>query len=195
MLRCLDLLLSLTGFILLFPVFITLYLIGLLDTHSPLFIQERLGQHKRIFKLIKFRTMRIGTAQVGTHLAQRSDITNYGKFLRKTKLDELPQLLNVIKGDMSLVGPRPGLPSQVELKNERDKRGVFDHKPGITGLAQVNEVDMSTPKKLSRYDALMLQHLNLNTYLKLLVQTALGKGQGDRVKNDQLKEADLQESQ
>ena len=186
MLRIIDLLLSLIGFILLFPAFIVLYLMGLQDTGSPLFIQERLGQHQRKFKLIKFRTMRIGTAQVGTHLAQSSDITAFGKFLRKTKLDELPQLLNVIKGDMSLVGPRPGLPTQLELKNERDKRNVFAHKPGITGLAQVNEVDMSTPKKLSRYDALMLKNLNLCSYLQLLIWTVLGKGQGDRIKHSHL---------
>jgi len=182
MIRLLDLLLSLVGLFLLSPIFILLYIIGLFDTGSPLFIQERLGQHQKPFKLIKFRTMRVGTAQVGTHLSSNSDITSFGHFLRKSKLDEIPQLINVLKGEMSLVGPRPGLTTQIELKNERNKRKVFEHKPGITGLAQVNEVDMSTPKKLSRYDVLMLKNLNFCWYFQLLIATASGKGQGDRVK-------------
>lgn len=183
MIRFCDLVLSIVGFAILSPIFILLYIIGLFDTGSPLFIQERLGKHQRPFKLIKFRTMKVGTAQVGTHLASAADITRFGQFLRKTKLDELPQLLNVIKGDMSLVGPRPGLPTQQKLKEERKKRGVFNYKPGITGLGQVNEVDMSTPKKLSLYDALMLKNLNLCWYFQLLLATATGKGQGDRIRH------------
>jgi len=182
MIRFLDLSLSILGFITFIPLFIILYIIGLFDTGSPLFIQERLGQHQKIFRLIKFRTMHIGAAQVGTHLAQKADITAFGGFLRKTKLDELPQLLNVIKGDMSLVGPRPGLTTQVELYNERNKRDVFDYRPGITGLGQVNNIDMSTPKKLSRYDKLMNERLNLCIYLELIVATIKGKGSGDRVR-------------
>jgi lipopolysaccharide/colanic/teichoic acid biosynthesis glycosyltransferase len=180
--RFLDISLSLIGLITLSPLFLTLYIIGLFDTGSPLFIQQRIGKDQKIFKLIKFRTMSIGTAQVGTHLAKASDITSFGSFLRKSKLDEIPQLINVVKGEMSLVGPRPGLPTQVELKNEREKRHVFTSRPGITGLAQVNEVDMSTPKRLSRYDALMIEQLNLCWYFQLLLATVSGKGQGDRVK-------------
>ncbi len=173
---------AIMGFLTLLPIIVLLYIIGLFDTGSPLFIQTRLGKNQRPFNLLKFRTMRIGTAQVGTHLASANDITRFGNFLRKTKLDELPQLLNVIKGDMSLVGPRPGLPTQIELKSEREKRRIFNYKPGITGLAQINEVDMSTPRKLSRYDALMLKKLNLCAYFQLLLATISGKGQGDRVK-------------
>jgi len=183
MIRFLDFTISIIGFIILFPIFIILYVIGLFDTGSPLFVQERLGQHQKPFKLIKFRTMQIGAAQVGTHLAKTADITQFGHFLRKTKLDELPQLLNVIKGDMSLVGARPGLPTQTELTNEREKRKIFYYKPGITGLGQINEVDMSTPKKLSKYDALMLSQLSLCWYFQLLVKTVCGKGQGDRINN------------
>jgi len=164
------------------PIFVILYIIGLFDTGSPLFIQERVGKHQKAFKLVKFRTMQVGTAQVGTHLAKTADITELGRFLRKTKLDELPQLLNVIKGDMSLVGPRPSLPKQIELRDEREKRNVFRHKPGITGLGQVSEVDMSTPKKLAKYDSIMLNNLNLCWYFQLLFLTLVGKGQGDRVK-------------
>lgn len=130
--------------------------------------------------------MQIGTAQVGTHLAKAVDITQFGHFLRKTKLDELPQLLNVIKGDMSLVGARPGLPTQNKLRYERHQRGVFDSKPGITGLGQLNEIDMSTPRKLSRYDQLMLQKLDVYLYFKMIIQTLLGKGSGDRVSKSKI---------
>lgn len=184
MIRIFDLALSTIGLIILFPIFILLCIIGLFDTGSPLFIQERLGLHQKSFKLIKFRTMKIGTAEVGTHLASKSSITKFGSFLRKTKLDELPQLLNVFKGDMSLVGPRPGLPTQGELKKERDKRGIFNIKPGITGIAQIKGVDMSTPRKLAKYDQLMTSGLTTSLYFTLIGLTVLGKGSGDKVKND-----------
>jgi len=125
--------------------------------------------------------MNKNTKSVATHLANQSDVTKFGSFLRKTKLDELPQLLNVLIGDMSLVGPRPCLFSQEELISEREKRGVYNFKPGITGLAQINDVDMSTPVKLSEFDALMLKDLNLTNYLKYVLATVTGKGQGDRI--------------
>jgi len=182
MVRFLDISFSLIGLILLSPVLILIYLIGLFDTGSPLFTQQRLGKNQKSFKLIKFRTMRIGTAQVGTHLADKADITKLGNFLRKTKLDELPQLINVIKNEMSLVGPRPGLPSQTELKKEREARGVFNYKPGITGLGQIFDIDMSTPKKLSKYDQLMLKNLNLQTFLYIILKTLKGKGINDKIK-------------
>jgi lipopolysaccharide/colanic/teichoic acid biosynthesis glycosyltransferase len=154
---------------------------GIFDTASPLFIQERVGKNQKTFKLIKFRTMEVGTRSVGTHLANKCAITKLGHFLRKTKLDELPQLINVLKGDMSLIGPRPGLPNQTELNIEREKRGVFDVLPGITGLAQVNDIDMSTPRKLSIYDRLMISKLSTPLYFKLILLTATGKGAGDKV--------------
>ena len=91
----------------------------------------------------------MGTASVASHLASATSITPFGNFLRKSKLDELPQLWNVLKGEMSLVGPRPCLFNQEELIAERDKRGVFEVRPGITGLAQVNTIDMSTPELLA----------------------------------------------
>jgi len=182
MIRLFDLTFSLVGFILLLPMFAILYILGLLDTGSPLFFQERLGKNQRKFRLIKFRTMHIGTTQTGTHMAKSTDISPLGSFLRKSKLDELPQLLNVIKGDMSLVGPRPGLINQIELRNQRAKRHVYDEKPGITGLGQINDIDMSTPRKLSRYDQLMNKKLNMCLYCKLLAATIIGKGRGDRIK-------------
>jgi lipopolysaccharide/colanic/teichoic acid biosynthesis glycosyltransferase len=183
MIRLTDFILALFGLIILLPVFIVLLVLGLLDTGAPLFIQERLGRNLKPFRLIKFRTMNIGTAQVGTHRAKASDITKLGSTLRKYKLDEIPQLLNVLVGQMSLVGPRPGLPTQIELKKERDKRKIFTLRPGITGLGQVNEIDMSMPRKLSRYDKLMKDNMNLCLYFKLLFLTILGKGVGDRIKN------------
>ena len=125
--------------------------------------------------------MSINTDSVGTHLVDTTSITKIGSFLRKTKLDELPQLFNVLLGDMSLVGPRPCLSNQTELVEERDRRGVYKVCPGITGLAQVNDVDMSTPRKLARYDALMINRMSIKLYVKLIINTLLGQGLGDRV--------------
>jgi lipopolysaccharide/colanic/teichoic acid biosynthesis glycosyltransferase len=102
--------------------------------------------------------------------------------LRKTKLDELPQLWNVLKGEMSLVGPRPGLFNQQELTAVREQQGVFKVRPGITGLAQVSEIDMSTPELLAETDAKMIASLSLKNYFKYILQTVIGRGSGDRVK-------------
>ena len=181
MIRLIDFLASFFGLILLLPLILVLYIIGLFDTGSPVFRQKRVGKNKKAFTLYKFRTMNKNTKSVATHLANQSDVTRFGSFLRKTKLDELPQLFNVLIGDMSLVGPRPCLFSQEELISEREKRGVYNFKPGITGLAQINDVDMSTPAKLSEFDALMLKDLNLTNYLKYVLATVTGKGQGDRI--------------
>ena len=126
--------------------------------------------------------MRPDTASVASHLADASAITPLGAFLRRTKLDELPQLLNVLKGEMSLVGPRPCLFNQTELINERSTRAVFDARPGITGLAQVNNIDMSTPMLLAETDARMLQELTVSAYFKYIFMTVGGKGAGDVVK-------------
>ena len=104
-----------------------------------------------------------------------------GKIIRNTSIDELPQLINVLKGEMSFVGPRPNLFNQEELITEREQRGVYDVLPGITGLAQVNTIDMSTPKLLAETDQKMIATLTLRNYFKYIVQTATGKGSGDRV--------------
>lgn len=128
--------------------------------------------------------MKLSTESVATHLAQTSSVTDYGRFLRKTKLDELPQLFNVLRGDMSLVGARPNLFNQTTLIKERDELGVYNHKPGITGLAQIQEVDMSTPKKLAELDAQMYENLDLKRYFQYIFATLSGKGQGDRIQKD-----------
>lgn len=182
MIRLFDIIFSSIGIVFLLPLCLILYIIGLFDTGSPIFKQVRVGRFKKPFTLYKFRTMHVNTKSVATHLANKNAVTLFGSFLRRTKLDELPQLLNVLKGDMSFVGPRPGLFNQDELLQERDKRGVYNYIPGITGLAQINEIDMSTPIKLSEVDAKMLQRLTVKDYFKYIIATATGKGQGDRIK-------------
>lgn len=183
MIRVLDILFSFSGLVLGFPVLVLLYVIGLFDTGSPLFFQQRVGRQQKPFTLVKFRTMKKDTASVATHLASPSSITPFGAFLRKTKLDELPQLWNVLKGEMSLVGPRPGLYNQQELLDERDALGVYAVRPGITGLAQVSQIDMSTPQRLAEADAQMIASLTVRDYFKYIFMTIAGKGSGDRVQN------------
>ena len=182
MARILDILFSFLGLVLLSPILIVLMVIGYFDTGSPIFKQERLGKGLRPFSLMKFRSMHVNAPSVATHLANASSITPFGSFLRKSKLDELPQLWNVFVGDMSLVGPRPNLFNQEELINERDSRGVYSVRPGITGLAQINKIDMSTPQLLAETDAKMIQELNTLGYFKYIFLTVFGKGFGDRIK-------------
>jgi lipopolysaccharide/colanic/teichoic acid biosynthesis glycosyltransferase len=182
MLRILDVFFSLVGLVLGAPVLMIIFILGYADTGSPLFRQERVGILQKPFILIKFRTMRLDTASVASHLADASAITPLGVFLRRSKLDELPQLWNVLKGEMSLVGPRPCLFNQVELINARSERAVFDARPGITGLAQIKNIDMSTPELLAETDANMLATLDLVMYFKYIIQTVAGAGGGDRIK-------------
>lgn len=181
MIRLLDVAFALTGLVVGLPVLAVLYVLGLFDTGSPLFLQQRVGRGKRPFTLVKFRTMKIDTASVASHLANMASVTQFGHFLRRTKLDELPQLWNVLKGDMSLVGPRPCLFSQEELIAERQARGVLDIRPGVTGLAQLNNIDMSTPRLLAETDQKMLQNLSLSAYFKYIFLTVVGRGAGDRI--------------
>jgi O-antigen biosynthesis protein WbqP len=179
--RILDFIFSLLGLICASPVLLVLVIIGLYDTGSPIFRQVRVGRDQKPFTLVKFRTMKRDTASVASHLANASSITPFGSFLRRSKLDELPQLWNVLKGEMSLVGPRPCLFNQDELIHERALRHVFTVRPGITGLAQVNTIDMSTPVLLAQTDAKMIESLTLRNYFTYILQTITGKGAGDRV--------------
>ena len=182
MIRILDIVLSASGLILLSPLMLLVLLLAWLDTGSPLFAQRRVGQNRQPFVLLKFRTMRPGTASVASHLADAAAVTALGRRLRRTKVDELPQLWNVLKGEMSLVGPRPCLFNQEALIEERARRGVYNARPGITGLAQVRGIDMSAPALLAETDAAMLVTLNLRRYLYYILLTILGKGLGDRVR-------------
>ena len=182
MIRFSDLLFSTFGLIVGMPVLLILAVVGFFDTGSPLFRQERVGRNKQPFVLIKFRTMKLNTISVASHLADARAITPFGNFLRKSKLDELPQLWNVLKGDMSLVGPRPCLLTQQKLIKERDARDIFAVRPGITGLAQVRKIDMSTPELLARTDQQMIEQLTLKKYFQYIFLTLFGKGFGDRVR-------------
>ena len=126
--------------------------------------------------------MRLGTPSIATHKIENNTVTPMGRFLRRSKLDELPQLWNVLRGQMSLVGPRPGLPNQLDLIKAREKYGVYSVRPGITGLAQVNGIDMSTPELLAKTDAKMIAEMSVRNYLKYIFLTVIGKGSGDRIK-------------
>lgn len=143
--RVIDLFISVVGLVVLSPVFLILVVWIKLDSKGPvLFEQKRVGIHKTHFNILKFRTMRIDTPKdTPTHLLENPEqyITKAGKFLRKSSLDELPQIFNIIKGDMAIVGPRPALWNQYDLIEERDKYGANDIRPGLTGWAQVNGRD------------------------------------------------------
>src|SRR6056300_470260 len=152
MIRIFDFLFSLIGLIFLLPLLIFVFFIALFENGSPLFIQSRVGYNLKSFSLIKFRTMPIGVRSAGTHLVKNIQLSSYGYFLRRTKIDEIPQLLNVLLGDMSLVGPRPCLFNQKKLISERKKRGVYKVRPGITGLAQISGINMKTPILLAKTD-------------------------------------------
>jgi O-antigen biosynthesis protein WbqP len=173
MIRICDFVISLMGLIFLFPLLILLYFIGLLDNGSPLFIQKRVGRNLKYFVILKFRTMPIETRSAGTHLIKNIKLTSFGYFLRRTKLDEIPQLFNVLLGDMSLVGPRPCLLNQKKLINERKKRGVFKVMPGITGLAQISGISMKTPTLVSKTDLKMIKKMSLSNYFYYIFRTIL----------------------
>lgn len=180
--RLLDFLFAFFGLLFLWPVLLVVYVIGYFDTGSAVFMQTRVGKNKKPFTLIKFRTMPVATKSVASHLVDASTVTKLGNFLRKTKIDELPQLINVVKGEMSLVGPRPNLFNQDELIKQRDGLGVYDVLPGVTGLAQVQNIDMSTPQLLAKTDKQMIDTLTIKHYFKYIIMTATGRGTGDAVK-------------
>lgn len=154
--RVVDIVLSSAGLIVLSPVFLVLTAGIKLDSKGPIFFkQKRIGIHKSHFDILKFRTMRIDTPKdTPTHLLDNPDqwITGMGKFLRKTSLDELPQIFNILKGEMSIIGPRPALWNQYDLIAERDKYGANDIPPGLTGWAQIKGRDTITIEDKSRYD-------------------------------------------
>ena len=182
MIRLVDFIAALIGIIVLSPFILLIAIILYLEHRKPFFIQKRVGKNMVEFTLIKFRSMSPKAANLPTHEISADLITRTGKFIRASKLDELPQLWNVLKGEMSLVGPRPCLPTQEDLIQERDALGVFSLRPGITGPAQVKNIDMSTPKKLALEDSQMVGNLTLFSYLKYVLMTITGSGQGDKVR-------------
>jgi O-antigen biosynthesis protein WbqP len=170
-LRFFDIVFSLVGVILFSPIFLILLLACLFETGSPVFVQKRVGVLERRFYLIKFRTMYVNTESIPTHMVDSNSITRLGSYIRKTKLDELLQLFNVLAGDMSLVGPRPCLETQKQLILARRKLGVFSVKPGITGIAQLTGVDMSKPEYLAKVDSKMIENYGINSYFKYIFMT------------------------
>lgn len=180
--RLVDLGFALAVVILLWWAMVLIWLAIRLQSPGPgIFRQERIGQDGRPFICYKFRTMFIATPNLATHQIPASSITPIGHFLRRTKLDELPQIINLLRLEMSLVGPRPCLPSQKRLLEERHKRNVLTIKPGITGLAQINGIDMSDPVLLAECDERYLKLRSLLLDLKIMIATAVGKGSGDRI--------------
>ncbi|MFL7023335.1 sugar transferase [Enterovibrio norvegicus] len=182
MIRLFEFVLSIVALLFFSPILLIVIVLGYLDTKSPIFVQERVGRNMKPFRLLKFRTMRPETESVASHLASKNSITRLGSILRKTKVDELPQLINVIKGEMSLVGPRPNLFNQTELIKERKKHGIYEVLPGITGLAQINNIDMSKPKQLAETDRQMIDTLTFRKYISYIIRTVLGSGAGDAVR-------------
>ena len=154
-----------------------------------IFAQRRIGQHGSEFTCYKFRTMRLGTTQAGTHEVSEQAVTRLGRFLRRTKLDELPQIWNILRNEISLIGPRPCLPSQTDLIEARRRRGVLRIKPGISGLAQINGIDMSKPEILASWDARYMALRSVLLDVKIMLATARGRGNGDRVKQQEAKKA------
>lgn len=154
-----------------------------LTSEGPgIFAQERVGRYGKSFTLYKFRTMAQGTKQAGSHEVSSAALTKIGGFLRKTKLDELPQIWNILRGEISLIGPRPCLPNQTELIEARVARNVLDILPGITGYAQVRGIDMSDPELLAEIDEEYVKLRTLPLDFKILMHTFLGRGSGDRIK-------------
>lgn len=175
--RVLDFILAFIGLVLLSPVFCVLIMWIKIDSKGPvLFKQKRVGIHKTYFNILKFRTMRIDTPKdTPTHLLKNPDkyITKTGRFLRKTSLDELPQIINILKGDMSVVGPRPALWNQYDLISERDKYGANDVMPGLTGWAQINGRDeLEIPVK-AKLDGEYVKNLGILMDLKCFVGTII----------------------
>ena len=175
--KFIDLFLSLLGVTFLSPLFLFIMLVIKLDSKGPVFFrQKRVGIHKKHFYILKFRTMRIDTPRdVPTHQLMDPEqyITKVGKFLRKTSLDELPQILNILKGDMSIIGPRPALWNQYDLIEERDKYGANDVMPGLTGWAQINGRDeLEIPVK-ARLDGEYVEKMSFFFDVKCFIGTIL----------------------
>ena len=173
--RVVDLVLSVLAAVILSPLFLILFIAIKMDTPGPIFFkQKRVGINKTHFHILKFRTMRIDTPKdTPTHLLGNPDqyITKVGKFLRKTSLDELPQIFNIIKGEMSIIGPRPALWNQYDLIAERDKYNANDVRPGLTGWAQINGRDELPITVKSELDGEYIQKMNFAFDVKCFVGT------------------------
>lgn len=183
--RILDIILSLCGMIVLSPLFLVLIIAIKLDSKGPvLFKQKRIGLHKKHFFILKFRTMRIDTPKdTPTHLLENPEqwITKIGKFMRKTSLDELPQIWNIFVGDMSIIGPRPALWNQYDLIEERDRYGANDVLPGLTGWAQINGRDELPIKQKAELDGYYVKNMSFALDCRCFFGTILSVLKSDGV--------------
>ena len=165
-------LICIIGLTLISPLIFFAALVIILEDGVPIFfIQQRLGKNRKIFNIIKVRTLKTSAPQTGTHELDKKHKLKIGNIIRKVKLDEFPQLINVIKGDINLIGPRPGLPSQIELMNERSAKNIFSIKPGITGLAQILGYDMSDPNVLAAIDKKYIEKKSTKLNFLILIGT------------------------
>lgn len=192
--RTLDFILSLIALLLLSPLLLVISISINKDTMGPVFFkQKRIGKNKKEFYILKFRSMRCDTPRdIPTHLFKNPEvfITKTGKFLRNTSLDELPQLINILKGEMSIIGPRPALWNQFDLIEERDKYGANDITPGLTGWAQINGRDTISIEDKARLDGeyvekygiIMDAKIFLRTILYVLRRTSIAEGEGESLK-------------
>ena len=177
--RAFDVLACTVFLVVFWPALLTIIVaIRLQSPGRAIFTQVRVGKNGRLFTCYKLRTMYWGTANLPTHQVDASAVTALGEHLRRFKIDELPQLWNVLVGDMSLVGPRPCLPTQVELVEARRRLGVLKMRPGITGLAQVSGVDMSDANRLAEIDARYAASQSLTEDFRLIWATLRGQGVG-----------------
>ncbi len=178
--RLIDIVVSAAGLLVALPLIAVIAVIIRLETPgSPFFGQVRLGRHEQPFTIWKLRSMHKGTPARGTHEIAASALTRTGHLIRRTKLDELPQLINILRGQMSLVGPRPCLPNQTEVIAERRKENVFEARPGVTGLAQIRGIDMSMPVELARCDRTYIDTRSLRLDLLICLRT-IARGFGRR---------------
>jgi lipopolysaccharide/colanic/teichoic acid biosynthesis glycosyltransferase len=178
--RAFDFIAALVLLVFCAPIILLLLLLVRLESRgNPLFIQERVGRRRKPFRIYKLRTMLPGTVNIASHKIGAGRVTRLGGVLRRLKLDELPQLWNVINGSMSLVGPRPCLFSQEELIGARDRHGLFEFRPGVTGPAQLVNLDMSQPVRLSEVEAKYFHGSTWLSDIGILVRTFLGHGSGD----------------
>lgn len=182
--RAFDLTLASFGLPVAVPVILVCMVAIRLTSPGPVILRQvRIGRHEQPFICFKLRTMHAGTRLAPSHETPATAVTPLGAWLRRLKLDELPQLWNIIRGEMSFVGPRPCLPSQSELIAARRERGLYALRPGITGVAQVAGIDMSDPERLAAADAEYLEGGSILLDLRLILSTLTGAGRGDQVRS------------
>jgi len=196
--RLIDIVLSFLGLVILSPVYLILIIAIKLSSKGPvLFKQTRVGKHKTHFKILKFRTMKVDTpCDMPTHMLENPEqwITDVGKFMRKTSLDELPQIWNIFIGQMSIIGPRPALWNQYDLIKEREKYGANDVRPGLSGWAQINGRDTVEIVDKARYDGEYVQKVNFGFDVKCFFCTILSVLKRDGVVEGGMRTLELHDS-